>query len=247
MSTRPLRAIFFDIDDTLFSTDEFASTARSNSVDAMLRVGLRHDRKALLREFEEVLQEFGSNYEHHFEKLLDRLPPDSYRGINPAILVAAAVVAYHETKFSQLYPFRDVKDVLEQLSTTDVIRGIITAGLKFKQAEKLIRLQLYPYLTPRAIFISDQIGISKPNVKLFQRACDDLDVSPPEAMLIGDNPAHDLDPAKSIGMITVRNRRSGKYRDLEGRTKPDYEIHHFWDLRQILEQDFGLDLRSARG
>ena len=46
-----LRAILFDIDDTLFSTSEFARTARENSIRSMIRVFFR-----LLRCFvEEVL------------------------------------------------------------------------------------------------------------------------------------------------------------------------------------------------
>ena len=36
-----LKAIFFDIDDTLFSTTEFADRARRGAVDAMRRYGLR--------------------------------------------------------------------------------------------------------------------------------------------------------------------------------------------------------------
>ena len=40
-----------------------------------------------------------------------------------------------------------------------------------KQAEKIHRLGVYPFLSPGAVFISDTIGISKPNPKLWQRAC----------------------------------------------------------------------------
>jgi FMN phosphatase YigB (HAD superfamily) len=53
----------------------------------------------------------------------------------------------------------------------DVVLGVITHGLEYKQAEKLLLLKVVPYLNPAAIFISDQVGISKPNPKLYQRAC----------------------------------------------------------------------------
>ena len=35
-----LRAIFFDIDDTLYSTSEFSELARSASIDSMIEAGL---------------------------------------------------------------------------------------------------------------------------------------------------------------------------------------------------------------
>ena len=124
-----LRAIFFDVDDTLYSTSEFSEKARRNSIDAMIKAGLKADPEFLLAELEEVVREFSSNYEYHFDKLLLRLPRRLYRGINPAILIAAGVAAYHDTKFRYLRPFEDAYEVLRALTRSDLIRGVITAGL----------------------------------------------------------------------------------------------------------------------
>jgi putative hydrolase of the HAD superfamily len=238
----PLKAIFFDIDDTLYSTSEFARRARSNAVSAMIQTGLDISLEQGLFELEEVISEFSSNHAHHYEKLLSRLPPASYDGINRAVLVASGVVAYHQTKFAELNPFPDVIEVLNLLAKTRLIRGVITAGLAVKQAEKLVRLKIYDSLTPTAIFISDQIGISKPNPKLYLRACADTGIRPEEAIYIGDNPHFDIDPPNSIGMVTVRNRRSGKFLDAEGESKPDFEIQSFWDLLSVLRERFGVQV-----
>ncbi|MCD6404238.1 MAG: TIGR02253 family HAD-type hydrolase [Planctomycetes bacterium] len=235
-----LAAIFFDIDDTLYSTSEFARRARANSIDAMLACGVRTDRDRLLTELDEVISEFSSNYGSHFDKLLLRLPPEATSGLNPAMIIASAVVAYHETKFRELKPYDDVPGILEALSHSGVIVGIITAGPAVKQAEKLVRLKVTQYLDPRAIFISDQIGISKPNPKLYLRACQSVGVIATEAMYIGDNPPNDIDPPKSLGMITVLNRRSGKYSGVPCRKEPDYRISSFTELARILRDDFAL-------
>ena len=66
--TQPPQAIFFDIDDTLFSTTVFADKARRAAIDAMVRCGLRADRNDALRELDEVIAEFSSNYGGHFDK-----------------------------------------------------------------------------------------------------------------------------------------------------------------------------------
>ena len=238
-----LRAIFFDIDDTLYSTSEFSEVARSASVDAMIEAGLNLGKEQLQEELDEVINEFAPNYEHHFDKLLLRFPRRHYKGVNPAIIVAAGVMAYHETKSTRLFPYEDATEVLRLLSTsTDLILGVITEGLEVKQAEKLVRMRLNQYLSPNAIFISNQIGISKPNRKIYQRVCSDLNLKPSETMYVGDNPRYDIDPPNRIGMITIRMRRGGKYCQEESKTAPFREVQNFWDLLDCLRQKFEIEV-----
>jgi len=208
----------------------------------MINVGLRISREECIRELREVIHEFSSNYGQHFNKLISRLPPEASAGINEAIIVAAGVVAYHETKFRELKVYDDVYELLKSLASTQVKRGIITAGLTPKQAEKIVRLHIYEYLSPDAIFITDQIGISKPNPKLYEKPLTALGLEPSRCMYVGDNPTQDIDPPNKIGMITVRNRRSGKYSSNKGASRPDFEIRDFYDLREILRQKFNVPI-----
>ena len=236
--SRELDAIFFDIDDTLFSTSVFAEKARRNAVDEMIRHGLNADRNACLRELEEVIEEFSSNYGKHFDNLLARLPESALEGLNRDVLVACGMMAYHDTKFRDLRVYEDVYEVLEALSTTHMTRGIISAGLTKKQAEKILRLHIYDFLSPEAIFITEQIGISKPNPKLYAKVLDTLGLEAGKTMYVGDNPVHDVDPCNELGMITVFNRRSGRHSRKKGCTEPDYTIKDFYELRDILRDDF---------
>ncbi|MBI3819663.1 MAG: TIGR02253 family HAD-type hydrolase [Planctomycetes bacterium] len=240
-----LRAIFFDIDDTLFSTTVFADKARRAAVDAMLAHGLLGDRDLLMRELNEVVAEFSSNYEHHLDKLLLRLPASQLNGRNPAILVAAGVVAYHETKSRELRVYDDVYEVLRELGKSGLLLGIISAGLTVKQAEKVVRLKITEFLDPRAIFISDQIGISKPNPKLYRKACEAVGIEPREAMYVGDNPKADVEPAKKLGMVSVWMRRSGRHTLEPNAPQPDYQIRNFHELRDLLLKDFNVNFPSA--
>ena len=63
-----LRAVLFDIDDTLFSTTRFAKAARTNAVRAMVQAGLDLPEELVLKELEEVVSEFTSNYDHHYDQ-----------------------------------------------------------------------------------------------------------------------------------------------------------------------------------
>jgi putative hydrolase of the HAD superfamily len=60
-----LKAIFFDIDDTLYSTYEFSEMARENAIRAMISAGLRMSKEELRQELDEIVHEFSSNYEYH--------------------------------------------------------------------------------------------------------------------------------------------------------------------------------------
>ncbi len=239
---RRLQAILFDIDDTLFSTTEFARKARRNAVRAMIQAGLDVPEEVVLRELDEVLAEFSSNYEHHFDKLIQRLRPSCLKGLNSALIVAAGVAAYHDTKFRELAPFDDVFPLFHDLKKAGMRLGVVTHGWTVKQAEKLVRLGLVPYLDPRAVFISDQIGISKPNPKLYATALADMGLPAGEVMYVGDSPEHDIAPPKSIGMITVWARRAARH-GLDGTgIAPDYTVEDFEELRGILVREFGVPL-----
>jgi putative hydrolase of the HAD superfamily len=235
-----LSAIFFDIDDTLFSTSVFADKARRAAIDAMIGAGLHTTRDEALRELDEVLAEFSSNYGNHFDKVIDRLGADSAAGVNKAVVVAAGVVAYHDTKWRELQAHDDVYQTLRWLATKRVIRGVISAGITVKQAEKLVRLRLLEFLTPSAIFFTDQIGFSKPNPKLYRRVLQRLGLEAQHCMYVGDNPTMDIDPCNSEGWRTVRVRRGGRHATEEGTTAADHEVRDFLELQRLLVADYGL-------
>ena len=241
-----LKALLFDIDDTLFSTSDFADRARRNAIRTMIEYGLDADEDAAYRELVEVITEFSSNYASHFDKLLVRFPREKYYPkVNPAILIAAGVIGYHETKSLELRPFTEVTGVMRRLARTPLILGVVSAGLQTKQAEKLIRLGLYRYFRSDAIFISDQIGIGKPNPKLWATACAALGVEPRHVMYVGDNPAQDIDPCNELGIVTVRSRRGTRLKDASGKTEPRYEITTLDELPPILERDFGIRIPQS--
>jgi len=242
----PLSRLFFDIDDTLYSTSEFARTARWNSVEALVDVGVEMDPEPLFAELQEVIREFSSNYPYHYDKLLLRVPDDALENVDNNIAIAAAVIAYHRTKHEQLEPFPDVLPFLNELNDSPVPNrpGVISEGLSVKQAEKLLRLNVYRHFDPHGIYISEQVGISKPNPKLFQTALRESDTNASEAMMIGDRPRKDMTPANDVGMITVfMDRVSVKQRSRDERAAfPDYTVQTYRELAEILNDDFGLNL-----
>lgn len=245
---RRLAAIFFDIDDTLYSTTEFVDEARSAAVDAMIGAGLRLERDRVLAELRAVVDQFSSNYERHYNAVLARVPPGSYEPVNPAMIVAAGVAAYHDTKVRKLKPYPDAAELLSRLGARGTpLLGIVSTGSGVKQAEKLIRLDLARHLAPGAVFFCDELGLPKNDLRIWRRATEDLRLDARECMVVGDNPPNDIDPPAELGMVTVLVRRGGKYSDVEPRLKADFVIRGFRELGRILAAEFGVRAAAPRG
>lgn len=237
-----LQAVLFDIDDTLFSTTQFAKMARGNAVRAMIEYGLQATEEQALAELQEVIYEFSSNYDQHFDKLLMRLSGRSLHPARRSMIVSAGVVAYHDTKFQGLELFEDVKPLLVSLKSCGIRIGVITHGWTAKQTEKLIRLGLVPVLiTPDSVFISDSVGINKPNPKLYQVALDGMGLEDPsQVMYVGDNPKNDIAPPMGLGMKTVWCTRASKTKSSE--IIPTHKVSDFSQLAEILRTEYHIPL-----
>lgn len=232
-----LKVVFFDIDDTLYSTTEFTRLARMNAVRAMIEAGLRVDEFRAFEELNKVTQEFGSNYERHYDELITRLNVQSE--VSKSIIIAAGVVAYHDAKVKELKPFPDVEWALSVLSKNKKLKlGIISDGITLKQIEKIIRLGLLKYFNKSAMFFTEEMGIRKPNPLLFTRACEYLHIAPKEAMYVGDHPKHDIDAANEAGIITVFYQRGGKYAFDEGKSEPSATIRDMMQLVSLLKERY---------
>ncbi|HEX9792455.1 MAG TPA: HAD-IA family hydrolase [Planctomycetota bacterium] len=235
-----LRALFFDVDDTLFSTTDFAWHARERAVDAMLALGLRADRAAVLAELRGVVEEFTSNDDRHFDRLLGRLPAAATAGLNRALIVSGGVIAYHEAKARRWRLRPRVQTLLEDLAALEVHMGIVSAGITSKQMEKILRLGLHRYVDRSLILVTDQEGIAKANPKLYKRAVRRAGVRPEEALHVGDHPVHDVGSAKAAGLQTVWVRGEGKYSAMTPDPPADHVIDHVWELRGVLADSYGL-------
>jgi HAD superfamily hydrolase (TIGR01549 family) len=79
-------------------------------------------------------------------------------------------------------------------------------------------------------------GYRKPDVRLFLRACEALDVQPPDCVMVGDRIDNDIAPARVLGMRTVLFR-TGRHLHQQPRSweeVPDVEVNDVAPLRAAL-------------
>ncbi|MFQ5887334.1 MAG: TIGR02253 family HAD-type hydrolase [Candidatus Hydrothermarchaeales archaeon] len=211
----PIKAIFFDIDNTLYDSTTLTSMARRNSVLAMIDAGLDIPEEQVLKDLSAVIKRHGANYPRHYDELLRM-----YDRVNPKI-IAAGVVAYEHTKIAYLKPFPGVVPVLMKLEK-DFKLGIISNGLTIKQWEKLVGLRLHHFFD--VVVTSQECGFEKPAVEIFNVALKAFNVHPTEAIMVGDTYESDIVGARNAGMHTLWIKK--------GEAKATNEINMF---SQILE------------
>jgi putative hydrolase of the HAD superfamily len=94
-------------------------------------------------------------------------------------------------------PYNDVIPCLKYLSRKYEL-GIISNGDLNQQSLKLEKMKIKQYFTD--IITAGEAGISKPNIKLFNIACNRVNKQPKECYYIGDDLQADIIPCKDVGM-----------------------------------------------
>ncbi|MFW9923684.1 MAG: TIGR02253 family HAD-type hydrolase [Candidatus Thorarchaeota archaeon] len=222
-------AVFFDLDDTLYNSTLMSNTARRNAIRAIIEAGLDVDEDLAFNLLMEIVKEYGSNYDEHFNRLIEKL---GYQ-IHPK-LIAAAVVAYHRTKISLLRPFPDV--ILTLLTLRKEMKiGIITDGRKVKQWEKLIYLGVEHFFD--AVIINEKKEHHKPSLEGFQKALDVLELKNPEKVIyVGNKTDTDILGANNFGFVSVLYcpKKNFSLENLPEIQKPNHIIHRISEITKIL-------------
>jgi HAD superfamily hydrolase (TIGR01549 family) len=84
--------------------------------------------------------------------------------------------------------------------------------------------------------VSGTHGYSKPDVRLFLRACDELGVRPEQCIMVGDRIDNDIVPAALLGMRTVLFR-TGRHQAQQPRSwkeRPNAEVRSVTELEAAL-------------
>ena len=227
-----IKAIFFDIDDTLYDSTKLTTMARQNSIRAMMDSGLpEKSEEKLYNLLNEIIKKHGPNYAKHYDRLLEEL------GLAPdPKIIAAGVVAYEHTKEGYLRPYPGVIPTLLKLKEKYKL-GVVSNGLAIKQWEKLIGLGIHHIFD--VVATSEELGFKKPQKEIFLFAVEKLGLSPVDCMMVGNRLDTDIFGGNTAGMKTVRLKR-GKYKEISPSKKdetPDLEIDDFTQITGILDQD----------
>lgn len=195
-----VRAVLFDLDDTLFDQRAFLDGAFDDVADAAGRAGA--DRAAVRAALAAVAAE-GSDRGHVIDRALERA---GAAGLEVAPLVA--VFLRHRP--ARLEPYAGVARALERLRSRVPV-GLVTDGDPAVQQAKLAALGLVASFD--AVVSCDELGRAhrKPDPAGLVAAARALSADPASTAMVGDRPDKDGAAAAAAGMVAIRVR-TGEYR-----------------------------------
>jgi pyrophosphatase PpaX len=211
--TNKITTILFDLDGTLIDTNELIITTYLHTLEKYYPS--KYQREDVLPFLGPTLHEaFGSIDPNLVEEMVLE-----YRAFN---------IANHDELVTE---FAGVFETVQTLKDKGYKLGIVTTkrhdvtlkGLRLMDLERFFEV----------VVTYDHVSKTKPDPEPIHKALEQLNSSPEETMMVGDN-YHDILAGKNAGTVTAGCAWSIKGREYIAKYEPDYILENMADLLTIL-------------
>jgi putative hydrolase of the HAD superfamily len=188
-----LKAIIFDLDDTLYSERDFVLSG----FQAVADWGGIHLGVAKELGYATLANLYYQGVRNNtFNQWLE------IHGVQSAEIVPQLLHIYRQ-HLPTISPFPESINLLETIANSYKI-GLVSDGYLAVQQQKWTALGLDPFFD--AVVFSDSLGRAnwKPSTAPFESVLAALNISPAQSVYIGDNPLKDFFGARQLGMFTIQ-------------------------------------------
>ncbi|MCS7258084.1 MAG: TIGR02253 family HAD-type hydrolase [candidate division WOR-3 bacterium] len=223
-----VKAVIFDLDNTLVDFMKMKDAAIDAAADAMIDAGLPLKKFEAIQKIKEIYQEKGIEYQQVFDQFLLNVLGE----VNPKIL-AAGIIAYRRARESTLVAYPKVTITLLELLKRGLKLAVVSDAPRLQAWLRLCGLNIHNYFD--VVVTLEDTNKRKPDPEPFKKTLQLLNLQPNEVIMVGDWPERDIVGAKLLGMRTVFAR----YGDTFG-TKfsgADWEIDEIYDLIKIIDEE----------
>lgn len=226
-----IRAVLFDLDNTLLDFVKMKLACSRESVKAMIKAGLVMDEelayKKLLSVYSKTSFEDPLIFEHFLKLTVGKI---DYK------VLSAAIVAYRRIVNGLLIPYEGVHETLKLLKGK-LLLGLVTDAPRLKAWIRISSAGLSDYFNI-VITLGDS-KFKKPNKAPFIKALKQLKLKPEEVLFVGDNLERDIAGANKVGMKTAFAHYGYflKEKPANKDEKPDYVIYKFKELLNVIKND----------
>ncbi|MDB5824783.1 MAG: family hydrolase [Herminiimonas sp.] len=239
---QPIKAILFDLDDTLWPIapvilqaenllfawlqEHAPEVARRHSIDA-----LRQKRMALLKSDPRHALDLTALRHNVLREAFEESGEELDR-------VEHAMAVFIKAR-NTVAPFDDVHPVLTSLKP-HVLLGSVSNGPADLEAIGMAHYFSFS-------IAAHSFGRGKPDPAIFHAACEQLGVAPGEAAYVGDDPALDVEGAQKAGLHGIWLDRSGTEtrRKLPDHIQPDVVCTSLHDVQSWFLERNGLARKSG--
>jgi putative hydrolase of the HAD superfamily len=218
-----IKAVLFDLDNTLVNFWRMKDQAVDAALEAMLRAGLRMEKGKARKLLFKLYREHGIEYQRIFQLFLRK----SIGRIDYKIL-AAGIHAYRKVKDAQMVTYPSVKPVLAGLKKRYKL-GIISDAPSLQVWLRLTELGITDLFD--LVITPSETKARKPSGLPFKLAIRMLKLKPGQIAMVGDWPSRDIEPARKVGLVTILARYGQTVKE---KTKSDYVIDDIRELPGVL-------------
>lgn len=220
-----IRAVLFDLDNTLYDRDQTLAQCAHGFVEEHLVIVKQDSRAEVL---EQILIQGIKGYGARkmvFAEVLRRFPEMPYDA-------EALDALFYQQWLTRMRLDAGTLRLLQALDAAGIPFGIITNS-GTRQNFKIDQLGLRS--RAKCIFISEEFGCSKPDPAIFHAAASCLNVPCEHILFVGDNPIADICGAQAVGMATAWLHRGTTWPETLAHVQPDYTLGSIAELTSILE------------
>lgn len=218
-----IRAVVFDLDNTLVDFMKMKRRAIEEAIPAMIDAGLDITPEYAGKVIDEIYKEQGIEYQQVFDEFLKRV----LQKVNYKIL-SAGIVAYRRAREAALIPYPHVYPTLNKLMKLGIKMGILSDAPVKEAWLRLAYLNFHHIFDTVVTF--DETGERKPSPKPFKVILEKLNVKPKEALMVGDWAERDIVGASKVGMKTAFARYGDTF-NTENHNA-DYDLR---DIRELVD------------
>jgi HAD superfamily hydrolase (TIGR02253 family) len=221
-----IRAIIFDLDNTLVDFMAMKEAAIDSAALAMIDAGLKMSRQNVREKIYEIYEEEGIEDQKVFDKFLTReLGTIDYR------IHAAGIIGYRRAREAALVLYPHVQLVLIELMKRGIKLAVLSDAPRLQAWLRLCQLNLHNIFD--IVITFEDTNKRKPAPEPFKLALQKLGVLPEQTIMVGDWAERDIYGAKLLRMRTIFAR----YGDRFGTTNSgaDYEIDDIIELLDIVD------------
>ncbi len=223
-----IKAIIFDLDNTLVDFMLMKERAVDAAVHAMIDSGLPMTMTDAKARINAIYKREGIEYQQVFDEFLE----EEFGKIDNKI-ISAGIVAYRTAREAALKPYPGVFPTLIELIKLGIKLAVVSDAPSREAWLRLSYLNFHHLFDEIVTF--DDTKERKPSPAPFNEALKRLNLKAEECLMIGDWAERDVVGAKAVGMKTVFARYGDTFNTIHPGS--DYDITSIKDLINIVKKE----------
>ena len=189
-----IKAVLFDFDGTLLDRDQSVMKFVDMQYDRLDKWVGRIPKKIYISRFIELDSRGYVWKDKVYQQLVNEF---NITGVNWEFLLQD----YSNEFKNNCVPFPNLLIMLEELKRNNIVLGMITNGYGQFQMDNIKALGIEDYF--ETILISECEGLKKPDIQIFKRALNQLNVGSNQSVFVGDHPVNDVKASQNVGMKSI--------------------------------------------